>query len=70
MELDSVELGTDSSEVADGELDLDCGEPGSTSGGVVSSNLDLLGDAAESSIFLMLWWNPGTFRHSISKTNN
>lgn len=67
LELDTVDLGTDSSEVADGQLDPDCGEPGRTSGGVLSSNLNLSGDAAESIIFLMLCRSPGTSRHSISK---
>ena len=57
LELDTVDLGTDSSE--------GCGEPGRTSGGVLSSNLDLSGDAAESIIFLMLCRSPGTSRHSI-----
>ena len=60
VELDSVDLG---SEVAHGELDLDCGEPGRAYSGVVRSNLDLLGGAAESIIVLMLR-SPGTSRHS------
>lgn len=41
VELNSVDLGRDSDEVTDGELDLDCREPGRACSGVVSSNLDL-----------------------------
>lgn len=70
MGLDSVDLGRDSAELADGEMDLDCGEAGAGSSGVVDSNLDSLGGSAVSSIFLMLSRIAGTSRHSASKTKN
>lgn len=69
MELDSIDLGRES-EVAHGELDLDCGDPGRVGNALVGSTLDLLGGAAESIIFLKLSRSPGTSRHSSSKTNN
>lgn len=46
MELDSVDLGRDS-EVAHGELDLDCGDPGRAGNALVGSTLNLLGGASK-----------------------
>lgn len=43
---------------------------GGGSGGVVSSNLDLLGGAAESIIFFMVPRSSGTSIHSTSETKN
>lgn len=52
------DLGRDSTEMADGELGLYCGEPERASEGVVSSNLDFLGGAAISSS-----WSVGALAH-------
>lgn len=70
VELDGVDLGRDSSELADEELGLDCGELWGGSGGVVSSNLGLLGGAAESIIFSMVRRSSGTSIDSTSETKN
>ena len=64
MELDGVDLGRDGDELADEEL-----EHWGGSGGVVSSNLDLLGGTAESIIFFMVRRSSGTSVHSTSDTN-
>lgn len=58
LEVDGGDRGSDG--LTDGELDLDCTEPWRDRDGVVSSDLDLLGGAAESIIVLMFSRSPGT----------
>ncbi len=57
VKLDSVDLGREHCDV---ELCLDCGELWGGSGGVVGSNLDLLGGAAKSVISFMVRRSSGT----------
>lgn len=70
VKLDGVALGRDHSELADEELCLDCGELWGGSGGVVGSNLDLLGGAAKSIISFMVRRSSGTSIYSTSEKKN
>lgn len=63
VELDGKDLGRDSSESADDEQGLDCGELWEGSGGVLSSKLDLLAVSPKSIPFFMVFRISSTSIH-------